>query len=68
MGRMSAEARARLAGEAELIRRHRKEFERLLKKHDRIPAIVALVDKYKIEYSQTVTTARSRFEAAASAA
>ncbi len=68
MGKMSAEARARLAGEATLVRRHRAEWERLLKKKDRNAAIVALVDKYKIEYSELVKSYRARFEAAASAA
>lgn len=68
MGRMSAEARARLAGEAELIRRHRKEFDRLSKTKDRLAAIVALVDKYKVEYSEIVRSARDRFERAESAA
>jgi hypothetical protein len=63
MGRMSAEARARLAGEAELIRRHRAEFERLLKsKKTRNAAIVALVDKYKIEYGERVKIHRDRFQ------
>jgi len=59
---MSAEARGRLAGEAQLIRRHRKEFDRLLKTKDRNAAIVALVEKYKIEYGEMVKAARDRFE------
>lgn len=63
MGRVSSEARARLAGEAELIRRHRTEWERLLKSRERNTAIVALVDKHKIEYGQIVTAHRARFEA-----
>jgi hypothetical protein len=68
MGKMSAEARARLAGEATLVRRHRAEWERLLKKKERKAAIVALVDKHKIEYSELVKAARARFEATESAA
>jgi hypothetical protein len=63
MGRMSAEARARLAGEAELIRRYRAEFERLLKsKKTRNAAIVALVDKHKVEYGERVKAHRDRFQ------
>ena len=68
MGKMSAEARARLAGEAQLLRKYRKEFERLLKTKSRNEAIVALVDKHKIEYSEIVKANRDRFEAAESAA
>ena len=68
MGKMSAEARARLAGEAALLRKYRKEFERLLKTKSRNDAIVALVDKHKIEYSELVKANRDRFEAAESAA
>jgi len=63
MGRVSSEARARLAGEAELIRRHRAPFDRLLKSKDRRSAIVALVEKYKIEYGELVAAFRARFEA-----
>ena len=62
MGKMSAEARARLAGEAELIRRHRPEFERLQKsKKTRNAAIVALVAKRKTEYGEIVKAFRDRF-------
>ncbi len=63
MGRVSSEARARLAGEAELIRRHRAPFDRLLKSKDRRSAIVALVEKYKTEYGELVAAFRARFEA-----
>jgi hypothetical protein len=63
MGRVSSEARARLAGEAELIRRHRAPFDRLLKSRLRPKAIVALVEKYKTEYAQLVSAFRARFEA-----
>ena len=62
MGRMQAEARARLAAEADLLRKRAKEFERLLKKHDRIDAIVTLVDKHKVEYGEMVKAYRDRFE------
>ncbi len=68
MGRVSSEARARLAGEAELIRRHRPALDRLLKSRDRRAAIVALVEKYKTEYGQLVTAYRARFEAYGKAA
>jgi hypothetical protein len=63
VGRVSSEARARLAGEADLIRRHQAEWDRLLKSRDRKSAIVALVDKHKIEYGEIVTAHRARFEA-----
>jgi hypothetical protein len=63
MGRVSSEARARLAGEAELIRRHRPAFDRLVKSRARSKAIVALVEKYKTEYGELVTAFRARFEA-----
>ena len=65
---MNCEARARLAGEAELVRRHRAEFERLLKSKDRLRALVALVDKYKVEYGEMVKAHRDRLEAATTAA
>lgn len=68
MGKMNAEARARLAAEAALIRRYKVEFERLLKKKDRIGAIAALVDKHKIQYGELVKSFRDRFERAESAA
>ena len=67
MGKMSAEARARLAGEAQLIRRHRKEFDRLLKTRSRNDAIVALVAKRKVEYGELVKANRDRFAAEAAA-
>ena len=63
MGKMSAEARARLAGEAQLIRRHRKEFDRYLKTRDRNSAIVALVERHKVEYGELVKINRDRFAA-----
>ena len=64
MGKVSCEALARLAGEADLVRRHRTEFDRLLKKsRDRNRAIVALVDKHKVEYGETVSGHRARLEA-----
>jgi hypothetical protein len=65
---LNCEARARLAGEAELIRRHRAEFDRLLRSKDRLPALVALVDKYKTEYGVMVKAHRDRLEAATTAA
>jgi hypothetical protein len=68
MGKVGAEARARVAAETDLIRRRKAEFERLLKRHDRCAAIVALVEKHKAEYGQMVTEYRHRFEAAVSAA
>jgi hypothetical protein len=68
MGRVSSEARARLAGEAELIRRHRPAMDGLLKSKDRRSAIVALVEKYKTEYGQLVGAYRARFEADGKAA
>jgi hypothetical protein len=68
VGRISAEARARVAAEADLLKRRKVEFERLLKTKSRVAAIVTLVDKYKIEYGQMVTAYRARFEAEATAA
>ena len=62
MGKVGSEARARVAAEADLIRRHKTEFDRLLKRNDRLAAICALVDKHKIEYGQMVTAHRARFE------
>jgi hypothetical protein len=62
MGKMSAEARGRLAGEAELIRRHRKDFDRFSKTKTRNQAIVALVEKYKNEYGELVKMHRDRFQ------
>jgi hypothetical protein len=62
MGKMGAEARARLAAEADLLRRRKAEFERLLRRHERNAAIVTLVDKYKIEYGELVKAHRGRFE------
>jgi hypothetical protein len=68
MGKVGAEARARVAAEADLVRQRKAEFERLLKRHDRRSAIVALVEKHKTEYGQMVTEYRHRFEAAETAA
>jgi hypothetical protein len=68
MGKMNAEARARLAAEAGLIRRHKAEYDRLLKKKERIGAIAGLVDKHKTEYGELVKTFRARFERAETAA
>lgn len=65
---MGKEARARAAGEAELLRRHRAEFDRLLKTKDRNSAVLALVDKYKTEYGELVKTLRDRFGSAGTAA
>jgi len=62
MGKVGAEARARIAAEADLIRRRKAEFERLLKKKERIQAICALVDKHKVEYSKLVAEYRGNFE------
>lgn len=62
MGKMQAEARARLAGEADLLKRHKPEFERLLKsKKTRNAAIVALVSRHKNEYGEIVKGYRDRF-------
>jgi len=63
VGRVGAEACARLAAEAELLRRRKAEFERLLRRHDRLAAIVAMVDRHKIEYSDLVAAHRARLEA-----
>ena len=68
MGKVSAEARARIAAENDLLRKRKAEFERLLKTRSRTAAIVALVDKYKVEYGQMVTAHRAKFEAEISAA
>ncbi len=63
MSKMGPEARGRLTGEAELIKRHKAEHARLLNKHGRIGAIVKLVEKHKNEYGALVKAARTRFEA-----
>ena len=68
MGKAGAEARARVAAEADLIRKRKVEFERLLKRHDRNAAIVALVDKHKVEYGEMVKRHRVRFESPVSVA
>jgi len=68
MGKAGAEARARVAAEADLIRKHKAEFERLLKRHDRHAAIVALVDRHKLEYGELVKRHRVRFESPVPAA
>ena len=68
MGKAGAEARARVAAEADLIRKRKAEFERLLKRHDRNAAIVALVDKHKVEYGEMVKRHRVRFESPVSVA
>jgi hypothetical protein len=65
---MKHEARARVAGEADLVRRHQAEFDRLLKTRDRNAAILALVDKHKIEYGELVKGHRDRFGSATTAA
>lgn len=58
----SPEARARLAAEADLVRKRKREYERLLKTKDRIKAIVAMVEKHKLEYDALVKEHRARFE------
>jgi hypothetical protein len=63
MARPSPEARARLAAEADLLRKKKAEFERLLLKKDRVRAIVALVEKHKAEYDELVKRHRAKFEA-----
>jgi hypothetical protein len=65
---MKAEARARLAAEADLLRRRKAEFERLRKAKDRNAAIVALIEKHSTEYGDLVKAHRARFEAAGTAA
>ena len=65
---MKHEARARVAGEADLIRKYSAEFERLLKANDRNGAILALVDRHKIEYGELVKAHRERFSTAGTAA
>jgi hypothetical protein len=62
MGKVGAEARARLAAEADLLRKREKEFERLLKRHDRKGAIVALIEKHSAEYAELVRAHRARLE------
>ena len=59
----SPEARARLAAEADLVRKRKREYERLLKTKDRIKAIVAMVEKHKLEYDALVKEHRAKFEA-----
>ena len=59
----SPEARARLAAETDLLKKRKVDFERLLKKHERIHAIVLLVEKHKTEYDALVKSHRAKFEA-----
>ncbi len=68
MARLGIEARARVAAEADLLRRRKAEFERLCKRNDRNAAIVAMIEKHKDEYGQLVRAYRDRLEAAESAA
>ncbi len=66
---MSSEALARLAAEATLLRRHRAEFERALKKSGkRTEAVITLVAKHKNEYGDLVKRARDRLDAEAATA
>lgn len=65
---MRPEARARLAAEADLLRRRKAEFERLVKRKGRIPAIVELVERHKREYGELVSAHRARLERNDSAA
>jgi len=67
MGKVGAEARARVAAETDLIRRRKAEFERLLKTRERVQAVCALVDKHKIEYSKLVAEYRVHFERSSAA-
>ena len=61
---MSSEALARLEAEARLLRKHKAEYERLLKKQGkRTEAIISLVAKYKNEYGDLVKRSRERLEA-----
>jgi hypothetical protein len=48
---------ARLDAEARLIRAHRKEYERLSKKHGHVEAIKRLVEAHKAEYDELVRRA-----------
>lgn len=63
MGNMNAEARARLHGEAEFLKRHAAEFDKLVAKKGRNAAIVTLVTKHKNEYGEIVKGLRDRFDA-----
>lgn len=62
MAHGSAEARARVAAETDLLRHRKNEFERLLKTRDRQAAIVTLVEKHKREYDELVRSHRQAFE------
>ena len=65
---MRVEALSRLAGEAELRKRHTMEFERLLKsKGDHVAAIAELVTKHGKEYSTLVSESRATLQAQARA-
>ena len=66
---MRVEALSRVAGEAELLKKHALEFERLLKKSggDRVAAVAELVTKRSKEYGQMVAAARDRLRAAQTA-
>jgi hypothetical protein len=66
---MRIEALSRVTGEAELIKRHGPEFDRLLKRADgdRVQAVAGLVTKHAKEYGQLVTAARDRLRAGAQA-
>jgi hypothetical protein len=60
---MRVEPLSRVAAEVELCRRHRMEFERLLKKHDRVEALQKLVTAHAKEYGGLVTASRDRIRA-----
>ncbi len=60
---MRVEPLSRVAAEAELCRRHRMEFERLLKRMGRVEACQTLVSRHAKEYGALVTAARERLRA-----
>lgn len=56
----TGEGLARLRAEARLIHRHAAEYQRLLKKGDRILAVMALVRRHGAEYGSLVRDLRPR--------
>jgi hypothetical protein len=57
---VKGEALIRLEAERRLVERYRKEYERLLARHEHIRAILSLVKTHKRAYDDAVREARER--------
>jgi hypothetical protein len=60
------EARARVDAESKLLKRHRREYERVAKRKGHVDAVRSLVKAHKTEYDKIIAQvlARKRAEAA----